>query len=176
MKTSALITAGISLFALTGCASIGLDRGDDNGSSGNASAAVEETRDGIGDAILTPVDDLNLRDREIPEALARIDNPYALETARDCTLLSAELDELNAVLGRDADDDSAEEEAGARRRDAAGATLGFVSSTASGIIPFRGLVRYASGASEADQQVIAAYLRGHQRRGFLRGISMERGC
>lgn len=179
MKSSLTLAAGLCLFALTGCASIGLGGNDGDSQSSastTASTAANETRDGLGDAVLTPVSDLNLIERDIPDALTRIENPYAFEPGTACSLIQQEIAELNAVLGADADADYVEDEAEGRGRDAADATLGLVSSTTGSLLPFRGLVRYISGASEADQQVVAAYLRGHQRRGFLRGLNSQQEC
>lgn len=181
MKRTALIPAMLTALYLTGCASVGFGGDDGEGNENSsarttASTAASETREGIGDAVLTPVSDLNLIDRDIPPVLARIENPYALDVASECVALSEEVIALNTVLGDDADADYVENDAEERGRDAAGATLGLVSATAGGLIPFRGLVRYVSGASEADQEIIAAYLRGHQRRGFLRGVAEARAC
>lgn len=174
MKPAILAITTASLLMLPGCVSLGL--GDES----------QDVGDGLGDALLTPIDDLNLRDREVPAALTAFDNAYQLNAdyridgELDCDAIDGEIAKLSAVLGADPDAlalaaqaDEDDEDLGDQ---ATSATLGLVSSTAGSIIPFRGFVRYASGASEADEAVIAAYLRGHQRRGFLRGVLSTSDC
>lgn len=49
-------------------------------------------------------------------------------------------------------------------------------SVVGSVIPFRGLVREATGAAEADRNLRAAYTAGMVRRSFLKGWGLGRGC
>jgi hypothetical protein len=122
------------------------------------------------DIAKTPITDLNVgRDNEIPplliEAVAR---PYAIDNLGKCKQLSAEIEELDALLGPDLDLPQEE-----RDRISAGRTAKWVVSS---LIPFRGLIREVSGANAQDRKVNAAIQAGLTRRGFLKGVGTARGC
>ncbi len=97
MKPAILAITTASLLMLPGCVSLGL--GDES----------QDVGDGLGDALLTPIDDLNLRDREVPAALTAFDNAYQLNAdyridgELDCDAIDGEIAKLSAVLGADPD-------------------------------------------------------------------------
>jgi hypothetical protein len=118
----------------------------------------------------TPLRDLNIDGRDIPEVLqAAARDPYATAGLAKCNALVSAIAELDMVLG--ADYDIAEDD-GEKRLSEGRIGQGLVGS----IIPFRGLVREATGAAEADRSERAAYTAGMVRRAFLKGWGLGRGC
>lgn len=123
----------------------------------------------VKDIAKTPVTDLNLDKREIPQILIDAQQrPYQLEDGRRCQTLISEISQLDEVLGPDFD--LPEEE---RSRISAGRVAKTVVGS---FIPFRGLIREVSGANDHDRRVRAAIQAGLARRGFLKGIGLARGC
>ena len=151
--------------------------------SGAADSAVRQTGEGLADAALSPLEDLNLRREDIPERLSRLETPYGLPAGAgtDCDVIAAEVYRLTAVLGEDDDIPPPEDEededtaqwAADRSSDAA---LGAVASEARGFIPFRGLVREATGASAHARRMARAYRLGAERRAYLKGYGQAIGC
>lgn len=140
--------------------------------------ALSRTRRGLGDALRTPLEDLNLVRDEIPAVLEALSSPYDRINDRSCAALAEEVRTLNKALGADLDDKSApmlafSDRTGARVADMA---LGAVSDAAGDLIPFRSIVRRVTGASQHDQDAEGAQARGIRRRAFLKGIGDERGC
>jgi hypothetical protein len=100
------------------------------------------------------------------------DAPYSTRGLRSCAQLKAAVEELNGVLGPDWDsqrhtarEDPAEMIAQAGLRAGVGS-----------LIPFRGLVREATGAAAAERRLRIAVQAGQARRGYLRGVMGQRGC
>ena len=122
-----------------------------------------------GDAVMTPVEDVNLKKREIPPVLVSAqDDPYSSENTRNCAKLNAALSELDAVLGPDFD-------SGAPVRTGLSATK-VAKGVVGSFIPFRGVVREISGAAGAERRYNVAVDAGIARRGYLRGVARTRGC
>jgi len=118
----------------------------------------------------TPLRDLNIDARDIPEVLqAAARDPYATGGLAKCNALVSAIAELDMVLG--ADYDIAEDD-GEKRLSQGRIGQSVVGS----VIPFRGLVREATGAAEADRNLRAAYTAGMVRRSFLKGWGLGRGC
>ncbi len=143
-----------------------------------ATSAIRQTRDGITTAAMSPLQDLNLRRKEIPPVLAMLDNPYDLPHALGCYEIAAMIRDLDEVLGRDWDAPRVEEKQWDRRAadGVAGAALNAVSSEASGMIPFRGVVRKLSQAEQHAKSYARAFKIGGQRRAFLKGVGHAKGC
>jgi len=122
----------------------------------------------IGNSVTEPFDG-----KDIPEKLAAIQtDPYSLVGMRKCAAIMQEVRELDDVLGPDVnvivDKDQAK-----KREETAGRLVATVGKS---LIPFRGLVSEITGANaERRRYAIAAYA-GTARRGFLKGIGLERGC
>ncbi len=121
------------------------------------------------DVAATPIQDLNLTKDKIPEALTdSVIAPYASERLATCEDIRREVLRLDAVLGHDLDIDTKE------RKDI---TVGKVAKSAVGsLIPFRGVIREVTGAADHQRDFEEAILAGAIRRGFLKGLGMERGC
>ena len=143
-----------------------------------ASNAFRQTRDGFADAAMSPLEDLNLRRDVIPPVLAMLDNPYDLPHALGCYEISAMIQDLDYVLGSDWDNpQSKDKQWDDRAADGvASAALSAVSSEATGMIPFRGVVRKLSQAEKHEKSLRRAYKIGEQRRAFLKGIGHAKGC
>ena len=121
------------------------------------------------DVIATPATDLNLRKGEIPPILIQAStNPYGLSGMRRCGDLAAEVTRLDAVLGEDIDIAQTPS-----RKVSAGKVA---QSVVGSFIPFRGLIRQISGASEQERRLQLAIYAGSARRSFLKGIGYQRGC
>lgn len=131
-------------------------------------------RDGVGEAATAPLDDLNLRQQQVPESLiAARRAPYATEALRRCSAVIAQIDDLDEALGPDVDQASP---AAGTGEQAANTALGMVRDTATDFIPLRSWVRRLSGAAAHDREVQAAIRAGLVRRGFLKGIAHQRRC
>ena len=140
--------------------------------------AFERTQDGFGDAALSPLEDVNLKRAKIPEKFKQIRNPYLVAVETPCEKIAEEVLELDALLGRDWDIPPPDKK-GLSERAADGASTAFldtVASGASGLIPYRGIVRTLTGANSHATKVRKAYERGSHRRTFLKGIGLAKGC
>lgn len=140
--------------------------------------AIERTEDGFGDAAMSPLEDINLKRDKIPETFQAISNPYEVDPDISCARIAVEVTELDALLGRDWDIPPPDKK-GLSERAADGASTAFldaVSSGASGLIPYRGVVRTLSGAARHEKKVRKAYERGSHRRTFLKAIGLAKGC
>ena len=167
---------------LAGCAS----SGKSGTVSQTASRTVEKTTEGLGDAVMSPLEDLNLTREAIPDLVKDAASPYEVEAAEtmSCSFLALKIAELDGILGADFDAPAPEddeelsdtEKAERRAESASDATLGYISSEARGFIPFRGAVRYVTGASKHEKKLARAYAIAAQRRAFLKGIGLAKGC
>jgi hypothetical protein len=164
-----LIAAGLAL-ALAACAS--------NEKDGGLDRAMNRTSEGLDDAALTPLTDLNLRRVAIPAKLGAIISPYEPIPNATCAGIAAEVVELTNILGQDADALPPPEATLGQRagEGAANLALGGVASVATDFIPFRSVVREATGASAHERRLRAAYERGLARRAYLKGVGAQIGC
>lgn len=118
----------------------------------------------------TPLRDLNIDGRDIPEVLQVASrDPYATQGMENCNALVTAIADLDTVLG--ADYDIAEDEGGIRFSEG---RIG--QSVVGSILPFRGIVREVTGAAGNDRALRAAYTAGMVRRAFLKGWGLGRGC
>jgi hypothetical protein len=132
-------------------------------------AQVNPDRPNAGDVAMTPLDDLGITSKDIPEVLLRaVLDPYTMEHMHTCNSMTAEIMRLDGVLGEDYD---------AYAEGQGGFDVGRAAQSLVGsIIPFRGVVREVTGAAGKDRDMAAAITAGMVRRGFLKGVGMERGC
>jgi hypothetical protein len=136
-------------------------------------AAQQADRSPVEDIASQPLRDLGIMPTATAEVLQKaVDSTYSLSGLKSCAQLRAAVAELNRVLGPDWDqrtpdgrEDPAEQIAQAGLRAGAGA-----------LIPFRGLVREATGAAAAERRLHLAVQAGQARRGYLRGVMGTRGC
>ncbi|MBJ7501016.1 MAG: hypothetical protein JHC57_14780 [Sphingopyxis sp.] len=111
--------------------------------------------------------------KEPPQKLLEVqDDPYSLAGLGKCAAIIREVEELNAVLGPDVNERVDKSEA-KKREETAGRVAGTV---AGGIIPFRGLIGEVTGANAERRRYAVAVYAGTVRRGFLKGVGLERGC
>ena len=168
---SARWAAAASLLLLAGACTTNASKGDTG-----VNRAVSKTQNGFSDAALTPLSDVNLRRVPIPAKLEALGSPYAPVPNMGCPAIGKEVDELTAILGPDFDSNLPGETTDQKIGDAAG---GVALSTVSGavdFIPYRSIVRAASGASEHERRLKAAYERGAHRRTYLKGLGAALGC
>ncbi|WP_086607720.1 hypothetical protein [Erythrobacter donghaensis] len=118
----------------------------------------------------TPLRDLNIDARDIPEVLqVAVRDPYATQGMDKCDALVTEIAALDMVLG--ADYDIALDDGGDRFSE------GRIGQNVVGsILPFRGILREVTGAASNDRALRAAYTAGMVRRAFLKGWGYGRGC
>ncbi len=186
MKRSVAVRAMFAsacLLGISACASPGPapDASEPEPSTAEAAtSAVTQTRDGLADAALSPLEDVNLKREPIPALLKHLETPYLDAREMSCSALASEIIALDGQLGADwdapdvsTDDESRTQWAADRSADAA---LDAVSSEARGFIPFRGLVREASGAEAHARRVRKAFRIGAERRAFLKGVGQAKGC
>lgn len=176
----AFLAATLTLIALTGCAS--REKPADSSLSENvgaaAGSATEQTQAGFADAAMTPLEDLNLKRRKIPPLLSAMNSPYHLPPDMSCAQIDMMIAELDAVLGPDWDTPKPDERLRTEMLadEAANAALGAVESGVTGWIPFRGLIRKATGAESHEKKYNRAYKIGAQRRVYLKGYGLAKGC
>lgn len=165
---------------LGACAS--RDKPDEPSLSDNVGAAagstVDQTRGGLGDAAMAPLEDFNLRRDEIPPLLAGMTSPYDLPQDITCEEIIIKLAELDSVLGPDWDTPSPDERLRTEKLadEAADVALGAVESGVTGWIPYRGLLREATGAAAHMRKYNQAFKIGAQRRTYLKGIGLAKEC
>lgn len=118
----------------------------------------------------TPLRDLNIQARDIPEVLiSAARDPYAMAGMDTCDAFVTDIAALDSVLG--ADYDIADADGNIRFSEG---RIG--QSLVGSFLPFRGIVREVTGAAGNDRAMRAAYTAGMVRRAFLKGVGLGRGC
>jgi hypothetical protein len=142
------------------------------------SVAGSETREGFGDAVSAPIEDLNLKREPIPAPLDKMAYPYTTTPALRCREIAKEVAELDAVLGTDFDTiEDGESSWGERGGEAiADVMLDTVRGLTTGFIPYRGVLREATGAASYDRKRGRAFQLGYARRAYLKGLGQGLGC
>jgi len=166
------------LFAACASTPDGASSEDGSSASNATDRAIQQSQDGFSDAAMSPLEDINLKRDKIPDEFKDIKNPYAVDPELSCDLIAKEVSRLDGVLGRDWDIPPPDKK-GLGDRAADGASTAFldtVASGASGIIPYRGIVRTVTGANSHASKVRKAYERGSHRRTFLKAIGLVKGC
>jgi hypothetical protein len=121
------------------------------------------------DVVNTPLTDLNVHKRPIPQVLTKaVEQPYVLTGMSSCAQLAKAVTELNEVLGDDLDVQKA--------RGAGLSPGGVAKSVVGSFIPFEGAIQEVSGAAPAQRRMQLAIHAGAVRRAFLKGIGEQRGC
>lgn len=132
------------------------------------------TRDSMKAALKQPLNDLNLLQPEIPSVLQEARSaPYARPTEVACDIIISDVRKLDAELGQDLDQETTEASV---KQKAAGKGLDLMRDAASGVIPYRGAVRFVSGAQKHDRLVFEAQRGGDIRRAYLKGMGESMGC
>lgn len=119
-----------------------------------------------------PMKDVGLMRENPPEVLRDAQRaPYSLAGISRCDDLRRSIRELDIHLGPDVDAVDEKGDALTERLAEAGAK-----SIVYALIPFRSIVREATGAAEADRRLRTMVAAGVARRGYLKGIAKERKC
>ena len=128
-------------------------------------------------AAATPVRDLNIATQAIPSQLQRLQNPYGTDTYKSCSNLKSEINAIQYALHENRGRNPGTLHT---RRTRAGNLGNAVDASAktltTALIPFRGVVRFASGASYRDKQAQEADRLGRERLGFLIGVGSANNC
>ncbi|HEY0435066.1 MAG TPA: hypothetical protein VGC92_00385 [Phenylobacterium sp.] len=114
---------------------------------------------------------LGLTGPRIPAILQAVAaDPYKAPAEPACETIPAEILALDQVLGADADDPKPKKSyvVSYAERMAGGAIRGMV--------PYRGAIRFLTGADHKDHQLMDAARAGWARRGFLRGLEANLRC
>lgn len=131
-------------------------------------APQESTIKGTANSVAEPFDG-----KEVPAKLLAIQaDPYSLEGLGKCAAIGREITELDAVLGPDVNQ-TVDKSRGKKREETAGRVAG---SVAGSVIPFRGLIGEVTGANAERRRYAEAIYAGTVRRGFLKGVGLERRC
>ncbi|WP_421737324.1 hypothetical protein [Caulobacter sp.] len=151
--------------------------------SGPALAADPGTmqeRDTLRDAVTAPLEDLNLKHKDIPAVLTRaVTDPYDVTGLTRCEPIAAEIGRLDAALGPDLDEAPPPDERSRGAKVAQGAWKAGVAEVrdkTTHVLPFRGWIRKLTGAARHDKAVQAAIRSGGIRRGYLKGVGMRMNC
>ncbi|MDB5457668.1 MAG: hypothetical protein JWP92_3253 [Caulobacter sp.] len=131
---------------------------------------TEQFQKGASQMAVSPLRDMNIwRDKIPPVLIEASERPYELPRKATCRALAAEVLGLDEALGPDVDMPSAP--------GADGMSFGSVAQTlAQGLIPMRTWIRKLSGAEKNDAAVRQAIASGQIRRGFLKGVGLQKGC
>ncbi|WP_332770053.1 hypothetical protein [Phenylobacterium sp.] len=123
-------------------------------------------------ALLAPLRDLNLMRDKAPKSLTGAQEaPYLDPQKASCAELAAMIAPLEAALGPDRGDGAAAPKSGGRSM-----VLGALADITRDVIPFRGAVRWLTGASRQDQKVREGREAGQLRRAYLKGFASANGC
>jgi hypothetical protein len=139
-----------------------------------------QVRRGFGDAVTSPLVDLNVRRDQIPTVLLQAQaNPYDQRNLNQCSTVGAEIVRLNEALGPDRDEPAAPNGStlNERAQDAlARAALDAIKNAATDFIPYRNWIRALTGAQARSKAVQDSIEAGRLRRAFLKGLGMQLNC
>ena len=142
--------------------------------------AGQKTTPTIGDAVASPLYDINVLRTKIPTVLLdAMDAPYNLPSPLTCREIAAQVRPLDEALGPDLDAPDTDDDPSLLERGenaARGAGVAVVRGAAQGVIPMRGWVRRLTGAETHDRLVTQAITAGAVRRGYLKGLGKARNC
>ncbi|NIJ39607.1 hypothetical protein FHR22_004359 [Sphingopyxis panaciterrae] len=111
--------------------------------------------------------------KEVPPKLLAIQgDPYSLAGLGKCAAIIREVGELNDVLGPDVNE-QVDKSRDKKREETAGRVAGTVAGS---VIPFGGLIGEVTGANAERRRYAFAVYAGTVRRGFLKGVGLQRGC
>lgn len=127
--------------------------------------------DSVGRAATEPLRDTKLMKEKIPEILQlAVSAPYSLDGMRSCAAIAAEVGRLDEALGADIDTPAK------RRGESAEIAAAAARATVNTLIPGLGLVKVITGADRAQRRAEAAVYAGAVRRGYLKGVGLQKGC
>lgn len=128
-------------------------------------------------AAATPLRDLNIAGQKTVPRLAALQNPYGTDTYNTCQELLEESQAIEGALILNQKKSLGTMHTGSTKAGNVGNTADVATKTlATSIIPFRSVVRYVSGASRRDLEILQADQRGRERLGFLIGVGSANNC
>jgi len=140
--------------------------------------AADGMTGGLREGVLAPLEDFNVRREEIPPILASLD-VYEKPVPTSCAGIAIEIQDLEAYVGSDIDVLDLKATTTLRGQAAELAedqAYSLVADLTTDVIPFRNLVRRATGASAHDRSIRKAYKNGRLRRSYLKGVGFAMGC
>lgn len=155
---SKLLIAGCALVLLTACET----------TSDPVDPGLAVTRS-IEKTVEKPFEIINLGQEEVPENMRKLTRPYVLSGTETCATVQAEIEKLNAFLGTDYFNGAKETSFEEKFADE-------VANVATGFIPYKGVIRFISGAKDREAAIRTATNLGNARRGYLHGWADTRGC
>lgn len=146
---------------------------------GLTACVTPEANSELGKAVTAPARDFNIVREKIPDILEDMETPYGPVRA-GCKSLTQEINDLSNVLGVDYDEipltDEKEKWTEKAEAEASNALVGGIEGITTDFIPFRSLVRRATGATKYESRVRRAYQLGLMRRAYLKGRGQVLGC
>lgn len=118
-----------------------------------------------GAVVTAPTKALNINKREIPDYLETLGNPYEFSSSATCEQINSEIEKLTEFAGPDWDSDDHYTKSGRTASELANAAL-----------PYGGIVRFISGASEHQKKLSAALGYASVRRAVLKTQAESKGC
>lgn len=171
-RLSILLLAGGLILLSSGCASAPDSEKPDRART-LPRVDVEMDRGELVDATKAPLYDFNLQREEIPPELKIIEDPYSVPKDQKCPAAQYEIMSLDRVLGPDPADTVI---IGKDGRTYTINTADALGSTLSGLIPYRDVIRYVSGANEHEKRIGEAIYKGQIRRAWLKGWMAANDC
>jgi hypothetical protein len=111
--------------------------------------------------------DLGIFGQKAPEILRKAKaDPYAPPAEPACQSVPQEIEQLNAALGPDADQEQKK----------TNHVTKLVGGAIRGLIPHRDVIRLLTGAGKKDDAAKQAALAGWARRGYLKGLAKTLDC
>lgn len=146
-------------------------------SSSKEESRIDSTRREMTNAAASPLRDVGIIRPDVPDLIGQLDYPYyTASLAGGCPAILYEIGRLDQVLGTESYQPGEESSLTDRAADeASSAAVGAVEDAVN-IIPFRSVVRRASGAQQAQREAERAVRMGAMRRTFLRGYGAALGC
>ena len=169
MKAHLLRAAALAAFALSvgACAS---SKSDEDG-------RVDTTRREMTSAAAAPLRDVNIIRPDVPDVIQEIHYPYyTTMLGGGCPSILYEIGRLDQVLGRESYQPGEDPTLTDRAADEVSNVAVDAVEDAVNIIPFRSVVRRATGAQRAQRDAERAIRLGQMRRTFLRGYGAALGC
>ena len=138
-------------------------------------APPESSKEKAKDVITQPLNDLNVAQSDIPAILLRAKAaPYETPAGVGCRALDSEVADLDRALGPDLDLATGEDKSVSKK--VSDMTFDLARGAVSGLIPFRGVVRYVTGAEKRARAINEALIAGTVRRSYLKGYGEMLGC
>ena len=135
----------------------------------------ETAKEKAKDVITQPLNDFNVAQPDIPPILLRAKAaPYEAPLGHDCQTLNSEIGDLDKALGPDLDLAKGDDKSVSKR--VSDMTFDLARGAVSGLIPFRGVVRYVTGAEKRAREINEALIAGTVRRSYLKGFGEKLDC